>query len=100
MKFYPERVESVLAAHPGVEEAAVFSLKLEDGRHIVAALVVPRGKPPFEPKLGDYCAEKQLGKTSPRRFIVVDALPRNESGKVVRSELAGMLKGKPEPVVH
>jgi acyl-coenzyme A synthetase/AMP-(fatty) acid ligase len=98
LKLYPERVETVLNAHPDVRDSAVFTIPDKDGNKVlVAAVVLNReGKP--DNSLIEHCRERKLGGMTPRRFFVVKELPRNESGKLVRSALPEMLRKRNEPV--
>ena len=96
VKFYPERVEAVLNAHPEVREAAAFVIEDQKQNKILVAAVVPNHAPPFHLKLSDYCKERNLGKMAPQRFILVRELPRNPSGKILRSELPALVTKKPE----
>ena len=87
----PSEVESALASHPAVEDAAAVAAPDDVRGAVVRAVVVPR--PGFEP--GDaLAAELQAhvrAVTSPYKYprIVdfVDALPKTPSGKVKRAEL-------------
>ena len=95
-KFYPERIESVLGAHPELKECAVFEIAGPDQKKILVAAVVPKHPPPFELKLSDYCQQKKLGNMTPRRFILVRELPRNPTGKLIRSMLPDLFVKKME----
>ncbi len=99
MKFYPERVERVLDAHPEVNEAAIFTMPDKNNEPVLVAAVVlsHEGKP--DQDLVEYCREKKLGNMTPRRFFIVKELPRNPAGKVVRASLPGLLK-KPDATLH
>ena len=53
------------------------------------AVVVPRlGATPSEADLLQFCRERLPAYQVPVTFVLVEALPRNESGKLLRAELA------------
>ena len=87
---YPAEIEQVLARHEGVVEAAVVGVP--DGRlgEVARAYVVGRaGAVPTEEELLRYCRERLANYKLPRSFVFVDALPRNASGKVLKTSLRG-----------
>ena len=84
----PGEVEAALFEHPGVAEAAVAGIPHGVLGEDVAAWVVLR-QPVATQELRSFLLERLADYKVPRRITVVDALPRNESGKVVRSELVG-----------
>jgi len=81
---YPAEVEAVLARHPGVAEVAVVGVPSEEWGETVVAFVV--GDPDLA--LLDALAAAELAPFKcPREVRLVDSLPRNALGKVVRGEL-------------
>ena len=100
VKFYPERVENVLNAHPEVKDSAVFVIDGPNQNKVLMAVVVPKHPPPFAQRLVDYCQEKNLGKMAPQRFVLVREIPRNPTGKIMRSALVGLIARKPEERLH
>jgi acyl-coenzyme A synthetase/AMP-(fatty) acid ligase len=84
----PLEVEAVLAAHPGIAEAAVAERRLRPGVAIVAAFYVPRAAPVAEADLAAYCAARLARYKCPRAFTTVEALPRGRNGKLDRRALA------------
>jgi malonyl-CoA/methylmalonyl-CoA synthetase len=85
---YPREVEDVLLAHPTVGEVAVVGEPSEEWGELVVAVVVPAADGPFDADaLLEYAAGELAPYKRPRRVRVVDALPRNALGKVVRSQL-------------
>ncbi len=85
---YPAEVEDVLLGHPSVAEVAVTGVPSEEWGEVVCAWVVPDGvsRPDVEALL-TYAAQRLAPYKRPRRLHVVDSLPRNSMGKVLRSEL-------------
>jgi fatty-acyl-CoA synthase len=86
---YPAEVENALEAHPQVAEAAVIGVDDADWGERVRAFVVPRGGRAAldENGLRAWCRERLSGAKVPRDFVLVDALPRNPTGKVLKREL-------------
>jgi fatty acid CoA ligase FadD36 len=77
-------IETVLLGHPGVAEAAVVGMPDADlGQRIVAFVV---GSAPGD-ELIDYVAQELSVHKRPREVRVVDALPRNAMGKVLKKRL-------------
>src|SRR5262249_19395429 len=81
----PTEVESVLLAHPSVVEAGVFGRPDPEWGEAVTAFVVGRG--PRDDRRA-FCRARLPGFKVPKTITVVDALPRNASGKLLRRELA------------
>jgi malonyl-CoA/methylmalonyl-CoA synthetase len=81
---YPAEVEAVLARHPGVLEVAVVGLPSDEWGETVVAYVV--GDPDLA-SLGERAAAELAPFKCPREVRLIDSLPRNALGKVVRTEL-------------
>jgi long-chain acyl-CoA synthetase len=82
----PGEVEAALFEHPAVAEATVAGMPHAVLGEDVAAWVVVR-KPVDLEELRSFLLERLADYKVPRRITVLDALPRNESGKVVKSQL-------------
>jgi fatty acid CoA ligase FadD36 len=79
-------IETSLLGHPGVQEAAVVGLPDEDlGQRIVAFVVGSSELTPDE--LINYVAQELSIHKRPREVRIVDALPRNAMGKVLKKQL-------------
>lgn len=86
---YPAEVESVLSAHPVVKEAGVIGLNDDVwGAVPGAALVLQEGAVFNKEEILQFCTERLAKYKIPKRFIVMNELPRNASNKLVRKELA------------
>lgn len=77
-------IETVLLGHPGVAEVAVVGLPDEDLGHRIVAFVVGDARPG---DLIEYVAQQLSVHKRPREVRLLDALPRNAMGKVLKKEL-------------
>jgi o-succinylbenzoate---CoA ligase len=86
---YPAEVESVLLAHPAVEEAGVYGLPDAHWGQTVAA-VVKLTEPATTDDLTDFCRVRLAGYKVPRQIrVVTRPLPRTAAGKLLRRALPG-----------
>jgi long-chain acyl-CoA synthetase len=83
---YPSQVEAALVAHPAVREAVVVGVPHDALGEEVAALVVPEGSCDAE-ELKAFARERVAAYAYPRLVVLVDDLPRNASGKILRREI-------------
>ncbi|XVQ13763.1 acyl-CoA synthetase [Spirillospora sp. CA-255316] len=81
-------VENALLAHPAVREAAVVGTPHPDLGEQITAYVVA-GTEADERALIDFVAERLSAHKRPRTVHLVEALPRNAMGKVVKARLGG-----------
>ena len=88
----PGEVEAALFEHPAVVDAAVAGIPHGVLGEDVAAWVVLR-EPVATDDLRSFLLQRLADYKVPRRITVVGALPRNESGKVVRAELVAPESG-------
>ena len=86
---YCAEVEDVLAGHPGVAEVALIGVPHPRWGETPLAVVVPTdpGNPPDAGELERYARERLAGYKCPRQVTVIPALPRNASGKVLKTQL-------------
>ena len=84
--FSPE-IERVLESHPTVKEAAVLGVpSATHGEEVVGFVVAEGTINPAE--LIALCRRSLSAQKVPKQIVIVDVLPRNASGKVVKAELA------------
>ncbi len=88
---YPVEIEYRLEEHPDVREAAVVGADHEELGQEVKAIVVPEpGATLEEGKLSSWCAETLARYKVPSLWdIRAEPLPRNASGKILKSVLTG-----------
>jgi len=85
---YPREVEEVLLEHPGVSEAAVVGEPDAEWGEVVVAFIVGEVEPAA---LDAHLLERIARFKRPRRYLFVDALPKNSYGKVLKRELRDAL---------
>jgi long-chain acyl-CoA synthetase len=85
-------VESALYEHPCVAEAAVLGVPHRVLGMAVAAAVVPRagGTGVALPQLRAFLLDRLASHELPAQLIVLDRLPRNAAGKVVKRDLLAL----------
>ena len=89
---YPREVEEVLLRHPAVKEAAVLGEPdAQWGESVVAVLVMQTGQLADEHELDSFCLEHIARFKRPKRYVFVEQLPRNATGKVLKRELRAHL---------
>lgn len=93
---YPAEVESVLYQHPAVAEVAVIGLPDERwGEAVTAIVALAPGASLTLDELRDFGREALAGYKLPTRLHLVDVLPRNPAGKVLKYELRGTHAASP-----
>jgi long-chain acyl-CoA synthetase len=86
---YPREIEEVFYSHPNVIEVAVLGLPNADlGEEVAAAVVLRPGAETTPEELRQYVKERVAPYKYPRVIKLVDELPRNSSGKVLKREIS------------
>jgi long-chain acyl-CoA synthetase len=84
----PAQIEEVLCLHESVAEAAVIGVEHEVyGEDIVACVTLEPGAAATPEEILEFCAGRLSSFKRPREVRIVEALPRNVSGKVLKREL-------------
>lgn len=90
---YPSEVEAAMRGHDGIEDIAVIGLANDLGvEEVVAAVVTTNGIKPEIEELRRSVKKRLAAYKVPRRVFVVDDLPRNAMGKVLRRDLRSRLE--------
>ena len=84
---YPNEVEDVVTAHPGVLEAAAVGVGDEQSGEVVKLFIVRSDATLDAADLIEYCRQSLTGYKIPRHVAFVDELPKSNVGKVLRREL-------------
>ena len=88
---YPAEVENVLSAHPAVADCAVIGAPHDLWGETPLAVIVlragTRASPDLDTDIIAFCRRSLAGFKCPTRIKVVDVLPRNPAGKVLKREL-------------
>ena len=92
---YPREVEDVLVEHPDVREVAVVGeADAEWGETVVAFVVPGPGITLDDTTLDAHCHTRIAAFKRPRRYVAVSELPKNNYGKVLKSDLRSRLAAK------
>ncbi|HWC13181.1 MAG TPA: AMP-binding protein [Actinomycetota bacterium] len=87
---YPIEVEQVIESIDGVTEVTVLGIEDEEYGHVLAAFAVGTADPSLIEKT---CKAELASYKVPKRIEVLDELPRNATGKVVKRRLIEQLSG-------
>ncbi len=89
---YPREIEEVLLRHPDVAEVSVVGAPdPEWGERVVAFVVGREGGAASHETLDRLCLEHVARFKRPKEYRFVEALPKNNYGKVLKTELRGLL---------
>jgi acyl-CoA synthetase (AMP-forming)/AMP-acid ligase II len=85
---YPAEIENMINEHPAVGQVAVIGIPDDRMGEVGYAFVIPRRNATITPdELRTWCRDKMANYKVPRYFEIVDELPLNASGKVLKYEL-------------
>jgi long-chain acyl-CoA synthetase len=84
---YPREVEEVLLAHSGVREASVIGRPDGDWGEAVVAYIVGEATPQ---ELDALCLSRIARFKRPKAYVFMEALPKNNYGKVLKTELRAL----------
>ncbi|MDQ0483752.1 class I adenylate-forming enzyme family protein [Guptibacillus hwajinpoensis] len=90
---YSIEVEEVMYEHPQVLEAATIGIPDKVWGEMVAAVIVPKpGEAIDEDEFQKFCRQSLAGYKVPRKLFIVEQLPRNASGKILKFQLRETFK--------
>src|SRR5580692_1155448 len=93
-KIAPREIDEVLLGHPAVAEAVAFGVPHATwGEEVVAAVVLKEGATATEPELLAFCKERLADFKRPKKFYIVETIPRTATGKIQRGAVAKALAG-------
>jgi acyl-CoA synthetase (AMP-forming)/AMP-acid ligase II len=85
---YPREIEEVLYHHPKIQDVAVIGVPNSLwGESVKAIVVLKKGETMEEKEVIEYCKNHLASYKKPQSVEFVEALPRNPSGKVLKTEL-------------
>jgi long-chain acyl-CoA synthetase len=89
VNIYPAEIEMVLITLPGVQDCAVFGLPDPEFGETLCACIQPEpGRaPPSPAAVRDFLAQRLAKYKIPARLEYVDAMPREDSGKIFKRKL-------------
>ena len=90
---YPREVEEVLLRHPGVLEVSVIGRPDPDWGEIVVAYIAGNANPA---ELDALCQDRIARFKRPKAYVTVDALPKNNYGKILKTELRERDRARPD----
>jgi long-chain acyl-CoA synthetase len=94
---YPREVEEIIYQFPGVKEAAVVSRPDPRKGEQPVAFVAPNDNTLLNDRaLVQFLRERLADYKVPRQVVVMPALPRNATGKILKTTLREMARSRPE----
>lgn len=85
---YPREVEDAMYQFPGISEVAVVGHKDGlRGQYVCAYVVMKDGETFDKQRMRRFLSERLAGFKLPRKYVVLDALPKNSTGKILKRVL-------------
>jgi acyl-CoA synthetase (AMP-forming)/AMP-acid ligase II len=85
---YPAEIENIMNGHPGVAQVAIVGVPDERMGEVAMAFVIPTSGVDIDvAELVSWCREHMANYKVPRHIEIVEALPLNASGKVLKYDL-------------
>lgn len=91
INIYPRQIEEILHSYPAVGDVAVAGIPDEKwGERIVAFVIPAAGVALDKDDMARFCKARLSDFKIPREFVIVEDLPRNPTGKVVKRRLVDL----------
>jgi acyl-CoA synthetase (AMP-forming)/AMP-acid ligase II len=88
VNIYPREVEEVMITHPDIADIAVIGVPDEKwGESLKAYVVAKKGSSKDSEALIEFCEGRISRMKTPRLIEFIDAIPRNATGKVLKTDL-------------
>jgi acyl-CoA synthetase (AMP-forming)/AMP-acid ligase II len=88
LNVYPREVEEVLSQHKAIAEVCVFGVPDPKwGEAVTAAVTLRSGTDTSEQELIEFCKSKVASYKTPKKFHILDSLPKSAYGKILQREL-------------
>ena len=85
---FPREIEELLFTHPAVSDAAVVGVPDDKWGECLKAFIVLKGGESLDVDgIAAFCDGKLASYKVPKDMAVIDSLPRNANGKVLKTEL-------------
>ncbi len=93
-KIGPREIDEVLLGHPSVAEAVAFGVPHATwGEEVAAAIVLKENQTATEADLQAFCKERLADFKRPKKFYIIDTMPRTATGKIQRGVVAKAVTG-------
>ncbi|MCP4402381.1 MAG: long-chain fatty acid--CoA ligase [bacterium] len=93
---YPKEVENVLTQHPAIDDAGVIGADDPIRGEVPKAFIVPKlGATIDEKDVLEFCRQNLAGYKVPRAIEVIDEIPKNVTGKILKRALRRIDAGLP-----
>jgi acyl-CoA synthetase (AMP-forming)/AMP-acid ligase II len=92
-KIGPREIDEVLLSHPAVAEAVAFGVPHPTWGEEVAAAIVLK-EPVNEAAILAFCKERLADFKCPKKFYIIDTIPRTATGKIQRGAVAKAMLGE------
>jgi long-chain acyl-CoA synthetase len=90
---YPREIEEIIYQFPGIKEAAVIGVPdARKGEQPLAFVSANEGIPIDEKAVQQFVREKLADYKVPKRVVVLSVLPRNPTGKILKTALRQMAR--------
>jgi acyl-CoA synthetase (AMP-forming)/AMP-acid ligase II len=88
----PGEIEDVLLTHPSIADAAAVGVPSTEWGEAVAVVIALKGEHPGEAEIKTLIRDRLRSSRVPERILVVETLPYNEMGKLLRREVRRLLQ--------